>query len=232
MAPAVRDERAGWRRPRSPRRRGAPDQERPRRARSSGPRARDCSRARDSTSSRAGRCQSRWPSVFFRRGARVASACGWATGVEASSRAQRVDQDHLGSDGRPDGRPVPPPSRPSPIGVRAVRSTAPVSMPSSICMMSHARLGLAADDRPRDGRRSPIPGEQRAVDVDRSARGDVEHGRGAGSARTRRPPRRRRASARSRSGHSGSRRRGGCRIGRPASSAATLTGDGVSRWPR
>jgi hypothetical protein len=39
-------------------------------------------------------------------------------------------------------------------------------------------------------------------------------------------------SARRRSGHSGSRRRGGWMTGRPAWSAATLMGGGVSFWPR
>ena len=39
-------------------------------------------------------------------------------------------------------------------------------------------------------------------------------------------------SARNRSGHSGSRSRGGCRTGSPAANAATLTGGGVRRCPR
>ena len=40
------------------------------------------------------------------------------------------------------------------------------------------------------------------------------------------------ANAASRSAQPGSRSRGGCSTGRPAASAASFTGGGVSRWPR
>ena len=50
-----------------------------------------------------------------------------------------------------------------------------------------AGLGLAVGDRPLDGGRSAQPGQQRGVDVDGAAGGDVDHRCGAGSGR--RPPR-------------------------------------------
>ena len=42
----------------------------------------------------------------------------------------------------------------------------------------HSRLGLAADDRPLDRRRTAILRQQRGVDVDRAARGHIQHGLG------------------------------------------------------
>ena len=172
------------------------------------------------------------PSSFLRRGASVARRAVLRHAAASASRARRAfaaGRRAPSSASRADSSPA---VSSGPIGV-ASREQHVARVHARVHLeRGDAGLRLAADDRPRDGRRAAIARQQRGVDVDRPARGRVEHGlrqdlaerhhhRDVGAERAPGAPATRdRAAAR------------GCSTGTPAASARRFTGGGVERAAR
>ena len=179
---------------------------------------------------RAGSSRRSQPSSFLRRGASVARrpSCGTGTSEpESSSSSVRSRTRAPISASRAASSPA---VSSGPIGVASEQHVARVHARVHL-KRRDAALRLSADDRPGDGPRPAIAREERGVNVDRPARGRVEHRlrQDLAERRDHRDVGGERGQARRPLGIAQPRR---LEHGTPASSARRLTADAARRCPR